>query len=76
MLEVATDCSCISQWFSELRYFRLMFFPDPHKDMRHVLITRAVVEGKVPPLTWPHGEGAAAWNAFAEEERLSGEELP
>jgi len=54
----------------------LMFFPDPHKDIRHVLITRAVVEGKVPPLTWPHGEGAAAWNAFAEEERLSGEELP
>lgn len=48
----------------------------PGSGIRHVLITRAVVEGAIPPLTWPHGEGAAAWNAFAEEERLLGEELP
>jgi hypothetical protein len=47
-----------------------------HKDIRHVLITRAVAEGQVPPLMWPQHEGAAAWNAFAEEERLFGEELP
>jgi len=48
----------------------------PGSDIRHVLITRAVAEGKAAPLTWPQGEGASAWNAFAEEERLFGEELP
>jgi len=48
----------------------------PGSDIRYVLITRAVVEGQVPPLTWPRSEGAVAWNTFAEEERLFGEELP
>lgn len=48
----------------------------PGSEIRHVLITRAVAEGKTPPLTWPQSEGAAAWNTFAEEERLSGDELP
>jgi len=48
----------------------------PGSDIRYVLITRAVAEGKMSPLTWPQGEGAAAWNAFAEEEKLFREELP
>ncbi|KAF9780281.1 P-loop containing nucleoside triphosphate hydrolase protein [Thelephora terrestris] len=48
----------------------------PGSEIRHVLVTRAVVEGKVPPLTWSQDEGAVAWNTFAEEERLFGEELP
>jgi len=48
----------------------------PGSEIRHVLITRAVVEGKVPPLTWPQDEGAVAWHAFAEEQRQFGEELP
>lgn len=48
----------------------------PGSEIRYVLITRAVAEGKIPPLTWPQGQGAAAWDAFSEEERLFGEELP
>jgi len=48
----------------------------PGSEIRHVLITRAVAEGRIPPLMWPQGEGAAAWNAFAEEERLFGDESP
>jgi len=48
----------------------------PGSEIRHVLITRAVAEGRIPPLIWSQGEGAAAWNAFAEEERLFGDESP
>lgn len=48
----------------------------PGSDIRYVLITRDVAEGRAPPLTWLQEEGAAAWSAFAEEEKEFGEELP
>jgi hypothetical protein len=41
-------------------------------EARHVLITRAVVNGEEQPLTWPEGKGAECWKAFAEEETLLG----
>jgi len=40
----------------------------PGSNIRHVLITDAVVRGEIQPLYWRWGEGAAFWNAWAEEE--------
>ncbi|TFK55876.1 ClpX, ATPase regulatory subunit [Heliocybe sulcata] len=39
-----------------------------YETIRHVLITDAVVRGEIQPLYWQRGEGAAFWNAWAEEE--------
>lgn len=38
-------------------------------DIRHVLITAAVVQGKEPPGYWGKGAGVAFWEAWAREER-------
>ncbi len=38
------------------------------QNIRHVLVTAAVVKGISPPFYWQKGEGAAFWAAWAEEE--------
>jgi len=48
----------------------------PGSDVRHVLITKAVVLGEEAPLTWPHGKGGECWKVYAEEEAACVNQLP
>jgi len=48
----------------------------PGSDIRHVLITRAVVLGQSRPLTWPHDGAAECWSVYAKEEAMWGDESP
>ncbi|KAG5353167.1 hypothetical protein C0989_009544 [Termitomyces sp. Mn162] len=41
----------------------------PGSDVRHVLITAAVVRGEKSPAYWSKGAGVAFWEAWAQEER-------
>ncbi|KAF8665618.1 hypothetical protein AX16_000074 [Volvariella volvacea WC 439] len=44
----------------------------PGSDVRHVLITDAVVRGEASPRYWKRGEGVAFWEAWATEEGQNG----